>query len=43
MATPNSIMNRANMISNPMGLNRTNLENGKCMIDTKDKSIIRNE
>ena len=43
MATPSSIMNRANMISNPMGHNRTNPESGENMINTKDEIITRSE
>jgi hypothetical protein len=35
MATPSSIMNKANMISNLMGQDRTNSESGENSIDTK--------
>ena len=43
MATPISIKNRAKMISNPMGHNRTNPESGENMIDTNDEIITRSE
>ena len=43
MATPSSIINKANMISNPMGQNRINPESEENMIDTKDETIINNE
>jgi hypothetical protein len=43
MATPSSIKNRANIISNPMGQNRTNPESGESRIYTKDEIITRSE
>ena len=42
VATPSSIENRANMISDPMGQDRTNPESGESKIKTKDKTIINN-
>ena len=41
MATPSSIMNKANMISNPMGQDRTNPESGENTINTKDETITK--
>ena len=43
MATPSFIKNRANMISYPMGQDRTNPESGESMIDKKDETIINNK
>jgi hypothetical protein len=42
MATPSSIKNRANVINNPMGLDRTNPESGESMINIKNETIIKN-
>jgi hypothetical protein len=36
-------MNKANMISNPMGQDKTNTESGENMIDTKDETITRSK
>ena len=43
IATPSSIKNKANIISNPMGQARANLESGESVINTKDETIINNE
>jgi hypothetical protein len=43
IATPSSIGNRANMISDPMGQDKTKPESGENEIGTKDETIINNE
>ena len=43
MATPSFIKNRANMISYPMGQDRTNPESRESMIITKDETITKSK